>query len=321
MESTGANASAEITSGDLAEAFAAWQRWLATEKRAAANTLAAYCGDVDGFLRFLAEHRGQPPKLADLSDLRLGDFRAYLAWRARARIGASSRARNLSGVRSFFHFLDRSGRLHMPAVQAVRTPRAAKPLPRPLPADQAIALVNADATETGSPAWVAARDRALFTLLYGCGLRLGEALALNHVDLPREDLLTVTGKGNRSRQVPVLPAVSRSLDAYLSLCPHVGTDIDPVFVGVRGRRLDRAVAERQMRTLRNRMGLPDKVTPHALRHSFATHLLMEGGDLRAIQELLGHQSLSTTQRYTDVDSERLLAVHRAAHPRDRRHKT
>ena len=303
---------------DLRDALAAWMRWLASEKRASAHTLGAYAGDVDGFLGFLTGHRGGPPALADLGDLRLSDFRAWLAWRARSGTGAASRARNLSGLRSFFHFLDRTGRLHLPALQAVRTPRAARPLPRPLTPDQARAVVEAGGGRTGEAAWVAARDRALFTLLYGCGLRLGEALGLDRRDLPRDGVMTVTGKGRKQRQVPVLPAVGRALQAYLSLCPHARGEDGPVFVGVRGGRLDRAVAERQMRHLRSALGLPDDATPHALRHSFATHLLCEGGDLRAIQELLGHSSLSTTQRYTDVDSERLLAVYRSAHPRDRR---
>lgn len=312
---------AEIAAPDLREALAAWRRWLETEKRAASNTVSAYEGDVEGFLAFLTGHRGAPPALADLADLRLGDFRAWLARRARAGTSTASRARNLSGLRSFFHFLDRTGRLHLPALQTVRTPRAAKPLPRPLTPGQAQALVEADGLSPDGPAWVAARDRALFTLLYGCGLRLGEALGLNRADLPRGGVLTVTGKGRKQRQVPVLPAVARALDSYLALCPHHVGAAGPVFVGVRGRRLDRAVAERQMRDQRARLGLPNGATPHALRHSFATHLLCEGGDLRAIQELLGHKSLSTTQRYTDVDSERLLAVYRAAHPRDRRNPT
>ncbi|NBC31596.1 MAG: tyrosine-type recombinase/integrase [Alphaproteobacteria bacterium] len=311
-------APAEIAAPDLREALTAWRRWLQTEKRASANTVAAYGGDVDGFLAFLTGHRGGPPALADLADLRLGDFRAWLARRARAGTGSASRARNLSGLRSFFHFLDRTGRLHLPSLQAVRTPRAARPLPRPLTPGQAQTLVEAGGARPDTPAWVAARDRALFALLYGCGLRLGEALALNRTDLPRDGVLTVTGKGRKQRQVPVLPVVAQALDGYLTLCPYRGEGADPIFVGVRGRRLDRAVAERQMREQRARLGLPEDATPHALRHSFATHLLCEGGDLRAIQELLGHSSLSTTQRYTEVDSERLLAVYRAAHPRDRR---
>ena len=301
---------------DLVAALDSWRQWLATEKRSAINTVASYAGDVDSFLSFLTEHRGQALGLKDLADLRLGDFRAYLAWRARSGVGASSRARNLSGIRNLLHYLDRRGLVHVTASRAVRTPRPARALPRSLTPAQALALVqSAGQGDDGERSWVSARDRALFTLLYGCGLRLGEALALNHADLPRDGLLRVVGKGNKHRQVPVLPAVARALTAYLHRCPYADSGADPVFVGVRGRRLDRAVAERQMRRLRDRLGLPDRATPHALRHSFATHLLAGGADLRAIQDLLGHETLSTTQRYTDVDSERLLAVYRGAHPR------
>lgn len=306
---------APLLEPDLVAALAAWRRWLETEKRAAVNTVAGYAGDVDGFLVFLTEHRGQAPGLADLGDLRLGDFRAYLAWRARTGAEAASRARNLSGIRSLFHFLDRSGSVHLTAIGAVRTPRAPKPLPRSLTPEQALAVITADGAGCSGQPWIGARDRALFALLYGCGLRLGEALSLNRADLPREGQMRVVGKGNKQRQVPVLPAVSQALDAYLSLCPFAGVGADPLFLGVRGRRLDRAVAERQLRCLRDRLGLPDRATPHALRHSFATHLLAAGGDLRAIQELLGHQSLSTTQRYTDVDRDHLLSVYRTSHPR------
>ncbi len=196
----------------------------------------------------------------------------------------------------------------------MRTPKVPRALPRPLDVGDALAAVDAAGQLSDEP-WLAKRDQALLLLLYGCGLRIGEALALNRRDAPAGDVLVVTGKGRKQRLVPVLPVVREAIAAYLAACPHALPADAPLFLGARGGRLDPAVAQRQVRRLRSALGLPETATPHALRHSFATHLLADGGDLRTIQELLGHASLSTTQRYTAVDVSRLAAVHRRAHPR------
>ena len=306
-----------LAAADVLDAVDGWRRWLATEKRASDHTIRAYLGDVARFLVFVAGHLGRPPGLNDLGDLALGDFRAYLAGRARSGAGAASRARGLSGIRNFFRHLDRAGILHNPAIAGLSGPKPPRGVPKALTAEDAAAVLET-AAEISDRDWVGRRDRALFTLLYGCGLRIAEALSLTRGDLPADGTLKVVGKGRKERLVPVLPAVAEALAAYVAACPHAMRPGDPLFVGVRGGPLNPGVAERQMRRLRRLLGLPETATPHALRHSFATHLLAGGADLRAIQELLGHSSLSTTQRYTDVDVEQLLAVHRDTHPRARR---
>jgi integrase/recombinase XerC len=301
---------------DLAAAVERWRQWLAVERRASTHTLRAYGGDVARFVGFLAGHFGRPPCLDDIGRTALLDFRAWLAQRAREGAGTATRARGLSGVASFLGHLDRAGTVHNAAVAAVRRPKLPKSLPRSLAAADSLAMLDA-ASDLQDEGWLGDRDRALFTLLYGCGLRLGEALSLDRRQAPRGDTLIVTGKGRKQRMVPVLPAVRDAIAAYLASCPYPLTDDRPLFVGARGERLNAGVAERQMRRLRALLGLPDTAVPHALRHSFATHLLAGGGDLRTIQELLGHAALSTTQRYTDVDAEQLVAIHAAAHPRAR----
>lgn len=303
---------------DLQDAIGKWQRWLATEKGASKATLRAYNTDLAGFLSFMADYRGRAPGLNDLAALKLADFRAWLSSRAGDGAGAATRARGVAGVRNLFRWLDRGGILHNPAIGALNSPKAKRPLPRPLTAPDAAALLEEAATLPDAP-WIGLRDRALFTLLYGCGLRISEALALNRNDLPAgSGNVRVLGKGSKQRQVPVLPAVHAAVAAYMDACPWRLPDDAPLFLGARGDRLNASVARKQMQTLRGQMGLPDSATPHALRHSFATHLLGSGADLRAIQDLLGHASLSTTQRYTDVDAEKLLSVYENAHPRARR---
>ncbi len=277
----------------------------------------AYTADVWAFLQFLCGHLGSPPSLNTLGSLDVAVFRAYLAARARTGAGTTSRARSLAGVRSLFRYLDRSGVLHNAAIGVVTTPKKPKPLPRALTVDDAVAAVR-EAPEISDQDWIGARDRALFALLYGSGLRLGEALALDRRAAAGDGALRILGKGGKERVVPVLPAIRQAIADYVRQCPYALPADGPLFVGARGKRLDPAVAERQMRRLRALLGLPEGATPHALRHSFATHLLAGGGDLRTIQELLGHASLSTTQRYTAVDGTHLLAVHAAAHPRARR---
>jgi integrase/recombinase XerC len=219
-------------------------------------------------------------------------------------------------LRNFFGWLDRSGILHNPKIGALSTPKLPRTTPKPLPIADAAALLEAAEDFVDEP-WIGLRDRALFTLLYGCGLRISEALALDRGDLPLGDSLKVLGKGRKERVVPVLPAVAEAVALYDAACPFKGGKDAPVFIGAKGKRLDPAIAQKAMRSLRVQLQLPDTATPHALRHSFATHLLGGGGDLRAIQELLGHASLSTTQRYTEVETEQLLTVYRDAHPRAR----
>ena len=297
------------------EARIAFLEWLERERRAARLTVEAYGGDLAAFLRFLTQHLGGEPGLAALASLRQGDLRAWLAEEAAAGASNATRARHLSAVRSFFRFVTRRYNVDNPALRLITTPRAKRPVPRALETTQARTVVDGVA-ELSDSAALQARDAALFTLLYGCGLRIGEALALDVRNVPpgQRPTLCVLGKGGKERIVPVLPAVREALAAWLALHPDRQPD-SPLFVGTRGRRLDPAVAQRTLRNFRRLHGLPEDATPHALRHSFATHLLAGGADLRSIQDLLGHASLSTTQRYTAVDGARLLEVWRKSHPR------
>ena len=301
---------------DLALAISQWRGWLAGEKRASPHTLDGYARDLAAFVTFLLGHLGAEADLAALAALKPTDFRAFLAARQADGLGRSSMARLMSTLRGFYKYLDRHDLVHNPAITAVKSPRPPKSLPRPLAADEAIEALSTAGQLHDEP-WLAARDVALFTLLYGCGLRLGEALSLQKRDIPVGEAMTITGKGRKQRVVPVLPIVRQAIGEYTALCPHPLAATSPLFVGARGGKLNPGVVQRQMRRLRMLMGLPDSATPHALRHSFATHLLAGGGDLRTIQELLGHSSLSTTQRYTHVDAERLSRVYRDAHPRAR----
>jgi integrase/recombinase XerC len=282
--------------------------------------VAGYGRDLAGFLEFMTGHLGAPPSLAAISRLRPADFRAYLARRAADGIERSSAARGLSVLRGFVRFLDRRGLAQTPALAALRSPKLPQSVPKPLTvADAAEALDSAAAVSRS--AWQGKRDAAILTLLYGCGLRLSEALALRRGEAPGQngdgDMLAIIGKGRKQRHVPVLPAVGAAIADYLAACPYALAKDGPLFIGARGGPLNPRLVQRQMSALRRLLGLPETSTPHALRHSFATHLLGAGGDLRAIQELLGHASLSTTQRYTSVETERLLAVYEAAHPRAR----
>ena len=296
--------------------------WLARERRAAANTVAAYGLDLRDFLAFLTGHLGEEPSCAALAALRPADLRSFLAARAAAGAGNATRARQLAAIRGFLRHLARASGIAPPALATLRGPRAKPPAPRALtPAQAKEVAAEAGSVHHGgraeAPAEQAAREVALFTLLYGCGLRLGEALALDVRDAPlpgQQAALRVIGKGGKPRLVPVLPAVRQAVAAYLALRGDPPPDA-PLFRGARGARLDPAVAQRSLRHYRRLAGLPEAATPHALRHSFATHLLGGGADLRAIQELLGHASLSTTQRYTAVDATALLESWRKAHPR------
>ena len=300
-------------------AISGWQNWLAHERRTSKHTLDAYGRDLSSFLKFITEHLGYAPGLNDLEDLKVSDFRSFLARRTADGLGRSSLARTLSTLRNFFRFLERAELLQNAAISAVQTPKVPKSVPKALTREDALEAVDAIG-DLAIEDWTGKRDIALMTLLYGCGLRLGEALALNReqaTEITPGGVLRITGKGDKQRIIPVLDVVAAAVSDYLGACPHTPGNDGPLFVGLRGKRLNPAVFQKQVRRLRALLGLPDSAPPHALRHSFATHLLGGGGDLRTIQELLGHASLSTTQRYTDVDSEQLTAVYRDAHPRAR----
>jgi integrase/recombinase XerC len=301
---------------DLRAAIGLWVAWLAGERRASAHTVAAYGRDLAFFLDFLTEHLGEPPSLAAINALRPADFRAYLARRSQDQIERSSLARGLSVLRGFVRFLQRRGLASTTALAVLRPPKLPHGVPKPLSIDDATASVAA-AGELASSDWQGKRDAAILALLYGCGLRLSEALGLTRAAAPLGEMLAVTGKGGKQRALPVLPVVRDAVTGYLAACPYALSKEDPLFVGARGGPLNPRLVQRQMELLRGYLGLPQTATPHALRHSFATHLLGAGGDLRAIQELLGHASLSTTQRYTQVETERLFAIYAAAHPRAR----
>ena len=298
------------------EASQTFLQWLLQERRASPLTVEAYGTDLAGFLGFMTGHLGAEPDTVALAALRPADFRAWLASMANNNAVNATRARHLSAVRSFYKYLARRHGVENSSVKLVATPSSRRPLPRALPPRDA-RNVTSDIAELQDTAAMQARDTALFTLLYGCGLRIAEALSLNVRDAPSpsgDAPLRVIGKGSKERIVPVLPAVRDAIGAWLLRHPDRQAD-SPLFLGARGKRLDPAVAQKTMRDYRRLNGLPEHATPHALRHSFATHLLAGGADLRSIQDLLGHASLSTTQRYTAVDEAQIMAVWRKAHPR------
>jgi integrase/recombinase XerC len=304
---------------DIALQVTRWLSYLRSERRLSPKTLEAYARDIRQFLAFLCEHWGTRVTLARFGRLEASDIRAFMAMRRADEIGGRSLMRTLAGLRSFGRFLEREGRGKVGALSAIRAPKVGKTLPKPIAMAAAKRFADADerAGETRDP-WIWARDAAVMALLYGSGLRISEALGLKRRDVPLPgagDVLIVTGKGNKTRMVPVLQNVLTLVQDYVEMCPHPLPAEGPIFVGARGGPLKARIIQLTMERLRGALGLPDSATPHALRHSFATHLLTRGGDLRAIQELLGHASLSTTQIYTGIDSERLFEVYKTAHPR------
>jgi integrase/recombinase XerC len=307
-----------LATPEIAGLARAWLERLEGERRLAARTVVAYRRDLTAFLAFLARHLGGPVGRPELAGLGPAELRAWLAERHRRGSARSSTARAMAALRSFFRFLERGHGLACPAARAVRVGGVRRALPRALAPAEAEALAEA-AVETRGENWIALRDGALLLLLWGSGLRIGEALALPRGALGADPAaarsLAVRGKGGRERVVPLLPEVARALARYAAACPFTLAADGPLFRGARGGRLQPAIVQRLVRELRVALGLPETTTPHALRHSFATHLLGGGADLRSIQELLGHRSLSTTQLYTKVDAARLLAVHAAHHPR------
>jgi integrase/recombinase XerC len=296
-----------------------WLSHLRAERRLSPKTLEAYARDLRQCLVFLAEHWGAEVTLPRFSALEASDIRAFMAMRRADDIASRSLMRALAGLRSFGRFLEREGKGKVGALSAIRAPKVGKSLPKPIHMAAAKRFADADerAGEDRDP-WIWARDAAVMALMYGSGLRISEALGLVRRDVPvpgAGDVLVVTGKGNKTRMVPVLQNVLALIQDYVAVCPHPLPPEGPIFVGARGGPLKARIIQLTMERLRGSLGLPDSATPHALRHSFATHLLSRGGDLRAIQELLGHASLSTTQIYTGIDSERLLEVYRTTHPR------
>jgi len=309
----------QFASAGLAAEVVRWLSHLSAERRMSPKTVEAYERDVRQFLGFLTEHAGELVTLKSLAAIEPRDVRAFMASRRAGGIGSRSLMRSLAGARSFARFLERNGKGKVGALSAVRAPKVPKTLPKPISIDAAKQLTDTDlrAGEEREP-WVLARDAAVLALLYGSGLRISEALGLTREAVPapgKGDAITVTGKGNKTRMVPVLPRVLELIAEYVSLCPYDLPDTKPIFLGAKGGPLSPRIVQLTMARLRGALGLAETATPHALRHSFATHLLARGGDLRAIQELLGHASLSTTQIYTAVDTEQLLSVYRSAHPR------
>ena len=293
-----------------------WQDYLVSEKRVSIHTYDAYIRDLNKFLLFLSDHLAKSPEEKDLENLKPADFRSYLAARRRDGLTPASMARSFSAVRAFYKYLRRANIISNDAIDAVSSPKLPRRLPRPISEEAAKRAIN-EVGDFAAPAthdWVACRDIAVLTLLYGCGLRVAEALSLNIGDLDKGDIMTVVGKRNKERLVPLIPAVTEAIDAYLKACPKNLKAGEPLFIGVRGKRLNARNVQLAMLKVRQALGLPSTATPHALRHSFATHLLTAGGDLRTIQELLGHADLSTTQHYTDVDTAYLLDVYNNAHP-------
>jgi integrase/recombinase XerC len=302
---------------DLASAIEQWLNWLVHERRGSAHTVDGYTRDLKDLLRFLEQYRGETPTLAAFAAADRNDFRAWMADRIQRGIEPASTARALSAAKNFARFLAKRGLGQNSALSAIRNPKLPRSVPKPLNAVEAEDALEAVAGLHDTD-WIGRRDLAVLTLLYGCGLRISEALGLARRDAPKPGgSLRVRGKGNKTRVVPVLPIVAEAIQDYIKALPISCEPEGPLFLGAKGKRLSPRLVQLAMQKLRLQLGLPETATPHALRHSFATHLLAGGADLRAIQELLGHASLSTTQRYTEVDAAQLLAVYNAAHPRAR----
>jgi len=299
----------------LGKAVKQWLGWLAHQKASSAHTITAYSTDIRDFFAFANRHSGGEVTFTQLAGWSLRDFRSWLAARHGEGLSAASTARAVSVVRGFFRYLEKHEVIENSAIFHLRTPKLPKSLPKALAETQALESL----THIGAhhkEAWAQARDAALLTLIYGCGLRISEALALTPKDIPPGAAsLTLTGKGRKQRMVPLLPQIHEAIEAYKKSCPYTLNANEALFRGTRGKPLRPEILQKEIRILRGALGLSDSATPHAFRHSFATHLLASGGDLRTIQELLGHADLSTTQRYTKVDHERLLNAYQKAHPR------
>lgn len=295
-----------------------WRDELAKERRLSEATLAAYDRDLDQFLSFLTRHMGEVADVSHFADLRPTDVRSFMADQRKSGKGSRSLARVMAGVRSFVRFLERHNKARIAPFEAVQNPKFGRTLPKPLTVDKALDLVDPRQSLSEEP-WVVARDSAILLLLYASGLRISEALSITVKTAPMRgrDALTITGKGGKQRRLPILPVIQEAIERYLTLCPFELEPDDHLFRGVRGGPLSPRIIQKTIEKMRGSLGLPDSATPHALRHSFATHLLANGGDLRTIQELLGHASLSTTQAYTDVDMTELMTIYNQSHPRSK----
>ena len=298
----------------LTDALRLWLDHKRALAGAAENTISAYQSDVLGFLSFMTQHNGGAQGLGPIAAVTVRDMRSWMAHERGRGVGARSLARALSAVKSFYRWLAEREGFEPTAVLSTRSPKFQRKLPRPLAVDAASAMIDTVEIQARDP-WVAARDAAVVTLLYGCGLRISEALGLTGADAPLPSVLRITGKGGKERIVPVIDAARDAVDHYRTLCPYPCEARDPLFRAVRGGPLAPRAVQKVVEQARLQLGLPATATPHAMRHSFATHLLAAGGDLRTIQELLGHASLSTTQAYTAVDAARLMEVYDKAHPR------
>lgn len=306
-----------LCSPNLQTQLKKWQNYLAYEKQVSPHTLRAYTADLSHFLAFLNSYTEETPCIARIADASLTDFRAWLSKKAKDGNSGSSRARALSGLKNFLNWMDKNDIAHTPAIQIIRTPKQAHKIPHPL-AFSTIQDMLQHAAALPKDTWIAQRNRALFTLLYGAGLRIQEALSLTIGDLPSQHAnkrLCIEGKGKKQRIVPLLDVVEDELHTAIAATPFSTTPHSPIFLGKQGRQLNPSVAQKAMRDLRRHIGAPESATPHSLRHSFATHLLENKANLREIQELLGHASLSTTQRYTDVNAKALIEIYQSAHPR------
>ncbi len=304
------------TEPDLEDALKKWDRYLAVERIYSKHTLRAYNKDLNFFLSFISGYLEQSLSISSLSELKMAEFRAWIAELAKKNHAATTRSRALATIRSFYRWMDEQGYMHNPYIEVIRNPKLPQLLPKALSEDNAKMLIDT-ADLLVKESWVGQRDRALFTILYCCGLRIDEALSLNYEDIPTAKMsFIIKGKGKKERLVPILPIVMETLAQYFKLCPiNLRQDGQAIFIGIRGKRLNQGVAQKSIRDLRRSLGLPTSVTPHALRHSFATHLLLNGANLRQIQELLGHESLRTTQKYLHLDDRELQKSHILYHPR------
>ena len=298
----------------LRNSIVEWMAYLTHERAYSPHTLKAYGRDIQDFLTFMTSHKGEPLVFIDLKKIQLSDFRSYLAFQLSKGHSKTSVARRLSSLKSYFSFMRKRHGMQNQAIDLIASPKIGKSVPRAIGIAEAKNLVD-DIDLLSDETWVGLRDRAVLLLLYGSGLRISEALGLLGKDMQHQDYLVIRGKGDKERIVPMLPETFQAIKKYLEKCPYTLGKLDPLFRGEKGKRLQAAIIQRRLKVFREGYGLPDCTTPHALRHSFATHLLGSGVDLRTLQELLGHVSLSTTQRYTDVDTEHLLKVFKSAHPR------
>lgn len=295
---------------ELKKQMQRWIDWLRTQRNYSPHTIQSYVSDLEIFLEYLAKEK---VSLNDLKKIDIRGFRNFFSLRAKRGISRTSIAREESSVRNFFKWLDDNGIMRNTAIFQISTPKLPKVLPRSLDVNTMFDVID-QATQDCSEPWIGTRDRAILTLLYGCGLRISEALSLNVEDINHSEFVKIKGKGNKDRYVPILPIVIERIEAYKKTCPYKLREGDALFLGAKGERLTPRIIQRKLQKIRAKLNLPDNITPHALRHSFATHLLAQGSDLRSIQELLGHASLSSTQRYTDVNLEKIQKEYKKAFP-------